>query len=345
MSNHQLYVSHANQWIPCPGSYQVQQRHPKPLYQATINGIQEHEEAAQAVLMNIPITTPEVQQYVDLITDGTPRRRVLEQRLPLSQDGITLGVKSDCINIFADRVDVWDYKSGYTPVSAKSNWQLLAGAMAAVDNLPEATKDMRFNLYIHQPRVFDKPQLWTVDYAGLMDYRALMFRAARKALSPNPDINAGHWCYNCGGLAHCNTAEQAEKRLLEVAGYLMDAERSPDMLGGDLVILKAASGYLSRVITALEARVANELKLGNPVPGWELSTTRSRVVWDDSKNLDLLEALSKQMDICMWKKDPITPLQLIKAGVPETVVKQFTVSKPGNLTLKQREEIQWSTIS
>lgn len=344
MSGHQLYVSHAHQWIPCPGSYQVQQRHPQPLRQSTINGIQEHEEARAAVLEGKDVVTPEVQQYVDLITDGSPRIRSMEARLPISQEGVTLGVKADCINVFADRVDVWDYKSGYTPVVAKSNWQLLAGAMAALDNIPEVTPDMRFNLYIHQPRISEIPQRWTVDFEDIRAHRVLLFHAAKKALSTNPDTSAGPWCYNCGGLAHCNTAAQAEKRLLEVAGYLMDADRPPDTLGNDLVVLKAANGYLTRLITALEARVANELKLGNTIPGWELSTTRSRVVWDDSKSLDLLESLCKQMDVCMWKKDPITPLQLIKEGIPETVVKQFTVSKPGRLTLKQTEEIQWPKL-
>jgi hypothetical protein len=340
-----LYVSHANQWIPCPGSYRIQQTHPRPIYAATINGIQEHEEARAGVVEGKPIVTPQVQDYVDFIMDGNPRRRIIEEKLPLTTDELTLNVKADCVNIFHERIDVWDYKAGFTPVTAKSNWQLLAAAMATLDNIPEAAADVPINLYIFQPRLSSKPDLWTVDAEDLRSHRVILFNAAKNALSDNPTTASGYWCHNCGGLAFCHTAKLAEQRALGFAGYLLDAERTPELIGEDLTVLKAAKSYLDKMIIALEARVSSEIKRGRAIPGWELETSRSRIVWEEGRDLGPLSALADQMGVSMWKKDPITPKQLIDAGLPEAVVKLFTQTKPGSLTLKQKGEIIWPTIS
>jgi len=335
-----LKASKSHRWVNCPGSYTLEQKYPSmPMTEDALRGLEEHKTAARILIGDNPTDGTEVSNavrtYVDEIQNVASGNLInVEHRLPLTRDGITLNNIIDCHTYKAaeNRFYVWDYKSGYYPVSAVGNWQLLTYAMAILDTCPNLEMTASFELTIIQPRISSTPDRWVIPAINLRSYRNQLFGAAAEALGDNPRTCSGNHCHRCSALAHCHSADEAGRVAVHYQGYTLDHTRTPDQLGVDLSVLKEAQTHIGRLTMALEQQLTGELKSGRQVIGWELGTGRGSQSWSQPHNA--VTAMAKMYGVTVDKEALITPKQAITAGIPEAMVAAYSKVEPGALILK-----------
>lgn len=121
-----------------------------------------------------------VEIYVDNIRDMTANVEFVsyENRVHYGQwlgvdDAIAFGT-ADCIALQGDEIQVHDLKTGYKPVIADENEQLMLYALGAIQKFGDfASQDIRrARLVIHQPKVQRAPSEWTISIEDLEKFAA-----------------------------------------------------------------------------------------------------------------------------------------------------------------------------
>lgn len=121
-----------------------------------------------------------VQIYVDNIREMTANVEFVsyENRVHYGQwlgvdDAVAFGT-ADCIALQGDEIQVHDLKTGYKPVIADDNEQLMLYALGAIQKFGDfASQDVRrARLVIHQPKVQRAPSEWVVSIEDLEKFAA-----------------------------------------------------------------------------------------------------------------------------------------------------------------------------
>lgn len=237
-----------------------------------------------------------------------------------------------------------DYKFGHKVVDSFENWQLIEYASGIIPDGTPATATVVF--IIVQPRnyISNKISIWETTLEELFPYFARLKESEMISLDEtkamcNPTVQ----CTNCLGRASCAVLENAALAIADSQNLavLNFQELNPHQLGNELKILKQMQVLLNARVSGLEEEAKFNLLKGNRVPHFELQNTYSRERWTTSSTGIL--NLGDMMGVDLGKpREVITPKQAIKAGLDETLVKQYseTVSTGFKLVELNKKKIQ-----
>lgn len=324
----------------CPGSVQMEQTYgDDESSPAAQQGTAVHEAAASLLTTGVYITTasngveitPEMQQTAEWYVGEVSREM---------DDGLCdIELKVACPNIHPDcygtpdafgydkkgALVLADLKTGYTPVEAYENWQLITYA----SSLADTTSPIRFLILQSAPTPTIRE--WCTTPETLQPYWDRLRAAAAEALGPNPRTVTGGHCKYCSGRHACSAA-----RSMSLWGYeqaLSHRELQGEELSTELAVMYAAQEAIRFRLTGLEAQVIATLQTGGRVPGWSLGFTAGRVKWAVPEEEAVATAAIYGVDIS--KPAALTPLQAQKAGMPKDIVSLFSARDGGSVVLEK----------
>lgn len=237
---------------------------------------------------------------------------------------------------------LWDLKFGWAPVKAEMNYQMLCyllglvhkiGTEHGINAVPEV-----FEIRIVQPRPHSPCgdiSVWRITYGELMDFTTKLWQSAREAVGLHPKCTAGPWCKDCSGRYGCSALEGVALECMALSEAAVPVLLSSEQLGKQLTEMKYAAEMLKARITGLEMQAMAELKSGTRIPGWELQPGVGNLAWN--KPYGEILALGALSGVELAREDTMTPTQAISAGVPETLVRQFSERPARGLKLVKQD--------
>lgn len=350
-------ASAAPRWVACAGSVNLCALYPSGDTPKSMEGTAAHWVASEAVL-NVPpalgAIAPNGIEVTEEMLDGADMYAA-NVRMATAHGGKlhvekTMGchtIHSDCGGTpdawyhDSGNITVWDYKFGHGFVDVYENWQLIVYAAGILEQLGVANgsgKDdsfFTFTFRIVQPRNYhrDGPiREWKVRAVDLRAHFNILRGAAERAwLRVDAKCTPNDECVYCDGRAHCEALQQTGFKGMDFASGSTPLELSNEALGTELTLLNHYLARLEARKTGLEEMAAAQIKSGGSVPGFALDSTVGRLGW--TKPVDEVIALGQMMGVEVSKPGVITPTQAIKAGLPDTVVSQYSGRAPGGLKL------------
>ena len=289
--------------------------------------------------------------YVDECI-GHPEVQSETTMFPVPGDPAIFGT-TDCV--ITDQVGgtVWvvDLKYGKgVKVMARRNSQAMFYALGAVETGEYGDEDI-VNVVIIQPRVFfaDGRRIsdWRTTAGELREWRDDAFLPAIQA-TRSPALakyEAGDHCRFCPATAVCPLMqEQAIRKAQEAFADDLDAlpaeeagtvelilpgADDPEAIAEALKIADVLDNWSKKVRSLADLKATKD---GMALPGFKVVHKRTRRVWADEDELMAeLESLG-ELETGTRRK-PLTPKQMVKAGLDEDWVKMRTVKPQGDLTV------------
>lgn len=230
---------------------------------------------------------------------------------------------------------VWDYKYGRRYVPAFENWQMIEYVSGILDLLGVTglndhliTVDMR----VVQPRCFvggSSVRNWRINAQELRGYfnTARMFE--ERSLKPDAPATSNPDCRDCCP-GQCSAAQAAAYNGVDISMQPQPFDMPPAALGTELGTLRRAAEAIKARQDALEVQALALLKRGQAVPGFRVETSQGRTAW--TQPVEWVKALGEVLGVVTVQEKPLTPTQVIKAGVPAEMVTPHT-SRPTSLKL------------
>jgi len=206
-----------------------------------------------------------------------PNREV-EQRIAHPANPQVRG-DADVISYGKESFVVGDYKYGQgSPVNAESNEQLLATAVTKLRSFGDAAGQYSgVTLFIYQPRSLFGAAFSSVfvTIEQLLVFENFLLDAAVQAEAVNAPYVPGTWCKICPGRSICPVFQEEVIQPLATAPPLR--ELSLHEMGRLMDLATLATRYADD----LKTYVKQSMKMGHPVPGWNLKTRRGPRQWED----------------------------------------------------------------
>ncbi len=238
----------------------------------------------------------------------------------------------------AHHLHIWDYKYGYVIVEAFENWQALDYLTGVVDALGLnglSDQNLKITITIAQPRAFhrDGPiRRWNLTGGHLRAYSNTLAVNACEALGPNPITTSGPQCQYCPAHNNCEAALKAGMTLYEVAQAPQGIDLSPQALGVQLSIVTRARKQLEYLEAGYIEQAKSLVKRGATVPGWAYEDAYGREKW--AKPVKEVVAMGQLCKIDIAKpQDALTPKQARDAGVPDDVVRAYSMTPRAGIKL------------
>ena len=343
--------SSASRWLRCPGSVPFTKDMPDRSSKDADFGTLCHDLAARLLIGD---QDPErlkteageevwdaVQEYVAAVQAAAQGGTLLvEHEIDLSKilclpDGIGT---TDAAVIQPGVLEVHDLKTGYQPVYAKENEQLMIYAAGLVDELHFAGyKFDKVKIVIHQPRV--KPvEEWEISVGDLLRWAVEVMSKAQLALNMI-EMEPGQWIFNpgekqcqwCRGKAQCKAlankvGEEISMQFDDLESYeigvnnaVEQTEKVSTFSNEELARKFAAIKLIENWIKAVEEETLDRLVKGDAVPGYKLVAGRKGArAWLDPKQAEETLKKMRLKTEEMYSLEVISPTRaeaLHKAGV------------------------------
>ena len=352
-----LSASAASRWVACAGSVNLCALYPSGETPKSMEGTAAHWVASEtltntqpplgAIAPNGIEVTEEMldgaDMYADNVRAATSRGGALHVEKTMGCHTIhsDCGGTPDAWHHDSGNITVWDYKFGHGFVDVFENQQLIvyaAGILELLGVVNGSGKDdsfFTFTFRIVQPRNYhrDGPiREWKVKAVDLRAHFNILRAAADAAwLRVDAKCTPGGQCGHCDGRHACEALQQAGFKGMDFASGSTPLELSNAALGTELTLINHYLARLEARKTGLEEMAAAQIKSGGVVPGFTLDSTVGRLGW--TKPVDEVIALGQMMGVEVSKPGVITPTQAIKAGLPDTVVAQYSGRPAGGLKL------------
>ena len=233
-----------------------------------------------------------VTRYINDVKAHTNGADILvEQAIPighLTGEPDAVGT-ADAIVLNGVELQVHDLKYGMKYVSAQDNRQLKLYALGALDEYSCVADIETVRLFIHQPRVTDKPGEFSLTVAELNEFRHEVEEAALYAMTVLNDVPREQWaehlvpgdvqCRHCPAKPECPALQRAVENAVQADFENLDeveqavhdvALLTPEQLAQKM----AATDLVEQWIKAVRARVEANLLSRETVPGYKLVTGR-----------------------------------------------------------------------
>lgn len=333
--------SAASRWARggCTGSVALAARYPDTDEEFGAEGTRLHALAAEllreerlerdVVAEDLAIIMPYVRDVQAAVERaGKTRELLIEERREWQPNPTLAGTPDAALKDFqAQRLTVWDFKSGWRLVEAFENHQLLCYAMML------CPPSWNLELRIAQPQPSHpegRVRSWHLSWQELQPYWVWIGRAVRAITDGKTELKAGGHCIYCPALHACPAARDVSLRTVGLAQRepfeLDDAE-----IGRELEVLREASKLIALRTAALEEDVAVRLREGRLLRGVSMREGRGgRWKWTQD-----VEATRSLLRMLTGKDHAIThiptPKQLIDAGVSEELVRSLAQYQPGKM--------------
>lgn len=352
-----LAASAAARWVACAGSVNLCALYPGEETPKSKEGTAAHWVTSETLLNVQPAlgdTAPNGIEVTEEMLDGADMYVADVMGVAADVDGAlhvekTMGCRlihpecggtPDAWHHYMNNITIWDYKFGHGFVDVFENWQLITYAAGILEHLgvvPGALDDslFTFTFRVVQPRNYhrDGPiREWRVKACDLRAHFNILRGAAEAAwLRVDAQCTPNDECGHCDGRRACEALQQSGFKGMDCASSSTPLELSNAALGTELTLINHYLARLEARKTGLEEMAAAQIKLGGVVPGFALDSTVGRLGW--TKPINEVIALGQMMGVEVSKPGVITPTQAIKAGLPDTVVAQYSGRPPGGLKL------------
>jgi len=344
-----LRASNAGRWVYCSASPRLEAPFPDDSSEDAREGTAAHWAAAQVLgghvalleeltdrkAPNGVIVTGEMvehtQTYIDAVYSVT--RTPVVERTMTAPPGVQ-DCTPDALYVDGDHGLLWDLKYGYGIVEAVGNWQLATYAIAMF----QKHADLRtVTAHIVQPRAFHpdgRVRSWTITREHAASLSATLQTAVLAANDPNAPATSGPHCHYCRALHACEAARRAALNGVDVSVRSSPDAPPPDALAGELHTLRRAADAIKLRLDAIEGYALDMIARGGMVPGWSVERAFGRRKWADMDTLRSLEAIS---GVTIYQEQPVTPAAAERAGVPRTLIDQFTTTPETGRKLVARD--------
>lgn len=363
MQNNKLYASKAAQRVACPGSHNLEAQFPNYETSSSREGDAAHWLAMKCLRDSHGLPDEELINPVKYVGESAENGEIITREMcdsaDLFQRDVIETVGKNSLLYIEHRLDIgyihpncvgtpdvyafsentlylWDYKFGYKNVEAYENWQLIeyaAGVLSKHKVIDEGKIVAVFKIV--QPRCYYSEPLkeWRITLSDLHGYFTRLKRAEEQASLKQTTCLPNPLCTNCRGRHSCTALQETVLNNLSITDTNVKHELSPHALGNELRLLQHAAKLLDARITGLEQEAISKLQSGNRVAHFLLENSRGRQEWAIS--VDELRDIGQAFNLNLIKEpDAITPAQALKAGIPEEIIKECSVRKPGTLKLK-----------
>lgn len=348
MKHAKLSPSAASRWIRCPGSIdlskQVIEKYGKRESSDAANwGTMVHDLTHQVWNKDISLSEIDDDEARKIVADYLECILHYQERLDIIPD-LEVELRAprwirhiwgtvDCVLASDDTLVILDLKTGYYPVQAEENFQLLCYAALAREYYGIDPDEIIIGIY--QPRARDgMPALrtWDINRQDLNLYAWEIKHAAEIALSDagkltfHPGAIQCQWCPAAG---HC--AEQARTQAIldffneSPSVSLLSAEKIGDLLDQ----LPEVDTFISQLKAAALDRAMSDKK----IPGYKVVASATRRKWRDEAEAEAaLRKLRLPVFSFMDKKlKPFT--QVAKIPKAKAIIDSLLVQPPGKPAL------------
>lgn len=223
-----------------------------------------------------------------------------------------------------------DLKNGHGFVNEIRNWQLMNYAALVAREIGMYGDDrLKITMSIHQPRSYHRRgphRSVTVTLGELRKPLAELSLAFRNALEPNAYVIASNpdECMNCSARHECEAAIAAGYVGVDMAYDSTPLVMSPAALSKEYRLLVRAEKMIKARRDGIEQSIMSSIQRGRSVPYFGIEHSKGRTVWrDDALDQGIID-VAQAYSVKVTKPAMITPLQAIKAGIPEEVVKMYS---------------------
>jgi hypothetical protein len=341
--DHALYApSAAERWINCPGSIEAQRGLADIPSEAAQEGTECHE-AASAILEGEDFgrATRDLSKAQILLVEEYVSAIRLKYRALQRQDPDTVMIverrmrapalhpdyhgTGDTLMVArrAGVLHVDDLKCGWKPVAVRKpdgtlNFQLASYVLLALADLgvgvsrwlfnPEEHGFKRINLTVHQPRVYDRPELTRVTFQELRDFLEIVVEAIDRIEAGDTTRRANPaWCHFCLAKGRCPTL-RAEAHARAASDFETGATNIPLDQAAELL---AEADWLEAQAKGARESVYRALAVGRTVPGSKLVAKQARKAWTDFEEAERLAIAWGIKREDLYIRQPISPAQLI----------------------------------
>lgn len=355
-SGARLRPSAAGRIVACPGSVVMGERYPEEDTIETREGEAVHWGGAQ-LLRGEQIALGLVADNGVTLTDEMVETAEAYYGHIAERDGLTLGpvdvhveemVASAALHVENyGTPDYWNYvavdrhlfiddlKNGHGFVNEIRNWQLMNYAALVARELGLYGDDrLKITMTIHQPRSYHRRgphRSVTVTLGELRKPLAELSLAFRNALEPNAPVIASNpdECMNCSARHECEAAIAAGYVGVDMAYDSTPLIMSPAALSKEYRTLIRAEKIIKARLGGIEQSILSSIQRGKSVPFFAIEHNKGRTVWRDDAVAQGIGDVAQVYGVTVTKPAMITPLQAIKAGLPEDVVKMYSHAPSG----------------
>lgn len=323
-----------------------------------------------------------VRTYVDAIKAAQDELEMLQQLEGLSVDvrrsvemsfdlsfvrPDMFGTNDACVFASGIRLDVFDFKYGKGKVvEVERNVQLMYYGLGALREAcwnkekgewVAASLPKTVRLVIIQPRAphRDGPvRTWEVPVQEILDFEQTLREAADATAVPNAALNAGSWCFFCPAKAICPELRSGVKEALSTDFDDIDEDELTKEKGVELakavmqdseLLARAlkATEMIDAFVKAIEAHALDELKAGNPVPGFKLVRKGSRRRWINEREAEEILQLVLPDEQLYQPKSIKSFTQIEKIDKDAAAMVYALTEKPeGALTIAPDDDVRGS---
>lgn len=207
---------------------------------------------------------------------------------------------------------IWDLKTGYRPVEAENNWQLLTYAILA------GMTSVTLKIVQH-----DRIRSWVVE--DLAPYRAKLLAAIHMVQTAPRFVASSNNCTYCPAMLTCPAARTAALGAVDLA-YQTPLEIPPEEMRQELRLLRHAAAQLNAQVDVLEEEIRARIVKGGSVPGCALRPGRaSALKWRENDVKHIRSWLGPKV---LKPEALLTPKQAIKAGFDEDQIHKLSERPP-----------------
>lgn len=276
--------------------------------------------------------------YVDTVHDRLPDGIALHVEQPVAIKRVHPECWGTPDTWFYDRttgtLEVFDYKFGHRFVDEYENDQGIAYVSGILDQLQLDDQAIRVNFTVVQPRCFQRGapvRTWSVRASDLRAHVNHLANAARLVMVDKPTATTNSECRDCPGQAQCPALQQAAYSDAEYSYTGGPVDLPPEAASLELRMLERASERLDARISGLREAVTAYGRQGLPTPYHKLEQGYGRQQWTVGPSEAI--AIGAMMGVDISKPGVMTPKQAEKAGVDGSVIKAYSATPMGSVTL------------
>jgi hypothetical protein len=243
---------------------------------------------------------------------------------------------------------LWDYKHGFSEVSARGNFQLADYAEGLVECYRIIEPTM-LDARVVQPFAFSPGGPVSQWFTPLVDLEPIWDRLASQIVESrtNPTLTTGYHCRYCPALGKCSASRGAQYNFIELVRqpYSMDTMTGHD-LAVELNILDGGVSVAKKRADAIRDELMHRIQKGDGSTGLVLEATQGREVWDVPH--EQVVAVGQQFGVDATKPALKTPAQLVAATpaglrpAMSEVLKNFKRRNSGSLKLTRAADSKFA---
>lgn len=319
--------------MPCPGSYELENKYPDTERNEAAGGNVAHGHAAVTLTGGVPAISDIEMSYAVALYVETCRGYFIEGmtgiEAPLehSEQGCKFTGTPDFYSWSPEYLTVIDFKYGHGWVEARENWQLLLYAVLIWRYYGGNVMPPKVRLIIVQPRA-NHPggpiREWEFDGVLLRNYRNMFNNTAGEISVGKAVCKSGPHCRYCRAIVDCRVNRRDTSYHVDTAAAPMVTDIPDSDLARELEFTKMALDSLQHRFNAIEAQATERLRAGNLVPGYMLKQSYTALKWDVPDPV----AAARDIGADLAKPaEAITPTQAIQRKVLTEAQVQFMASR------------------